>query len=126
MPLVHNQNEKNWVHYSWDIYEEKALWVGDYRNFNNNFVVKTNHLNLKFFLKYCRVLSLNTKNKIFKKDTIHVKIAWHSKREKKKIEKTERKRKNKEKPNSNNKYYFTFAFSYREIYILSENIFEKA
>ena len=40
---------------------------------------------------------------------VTLKIAWHSKRQKKNIEKRERKTKNKKKSYNNDKYFFTFT-----------------
>ena len=73
------------AHSPWDIYQEKlttkfnkALCVGDPRNFHNNY-----YLNLNFF--YSGVLSLKTK-----KEASHPKFVGHIKRQKKNIEKRER------------------------------------
>ena len=55
------------------------------------------------FFKYYRLLSLKRKNIFSKKDASHLKIAWHSKRQRKNIEKRERKTKNEKKSNNNNK-----------------------
>ena len=64
--------------------------------------------------------------KNLKKDASYLKIAWHSKRQKKNIEKWERKTKNEKKSNSNNNFFFfTFKFSYRKIYVFLEKLFEK-
>ena len=66
---------------------------------------------------YCRALSL--------KNTIHLKFAWHSKRQKENIEK-KRKTKN-EKSQTATIIVFTFTFFYWKIYILYillVNIFE--
>ena len=86
----------------------------DLRNFHNSFFVENYDLNLNFF-KCCRVLSLKTKANIL--DASHLKIAWHSKRQKKSSEKRERKMKNEIKSNSSSNYFLAFTFLYRKIYI---------
>ena len=70
-----------------------ALWVEDLEIFETAFLLKT-FIWTWIFFKYCRVLSLKTKTKILhKKDATRLKDAWHSKRQKKNIEKTEQRTK---------------------------------
>ena len=71
------------------------------------------------------MLFLKTKKKYSQKFLSHIKIAWHSKRQKESIEKKGRKTKNEKKPNNSKKHFFTFTFLYRKIYILLKNIFGK-
>ena len=65
------------------------------------------------------------KKNLLEKDASHLKISWHSKRQRKNIEKRERKTKNEKNSNNSYKYYFIFTFLYRKIYISLENIFGK-
>ena len=104
LTLIHNQSFKikvktikNFSTLSWDIYLENfatkfikvswwPLWVGHHRNFHNSSFVKNYYLNLNFFFKYCRVLSLKQK-KSLTEDASHLKIDWHSKSQQKKLKK---------------------------------------
>ena len=70
------------------------------------------------FFQVLQSTLLKNEKKLSKEDANHLKIAWHSKKQKKSIEKIEIKTKNEKKPNNNNIYFFTFTFSYRKIYIL--------
>ena len=70
-----------------------ALWIGDPRNFHNVFFVKNFYLNLNFFQVLHGALLKQTNKQTNKqankqkseKDASHLKIAWHSKRQKNKI-----------------------------------------
>ena len=53
-----------------------ALWIEDPINFYKSFFVKNYNLNLNFFFKHSRVLSLNEIKYLLKKDASHLKIAW--------------------------------------------------
>ena len=88
------QNEENSAYYCWDTYQEilaakfKMLHGGLLELeilgiFTTVFLLKTIIWTWIFF-NYCRKM-------LWKKDTSHLKIAWHSKRQKKIIEKRERK-----------------------------------
>ena len=100
-----------------------TLWAADPRNFYNSFLLKTIIWTWFFF----QVLqSVYRRKKYFlEKDASNVKIAWHTKRKKKNIEKRKGKTKNEKNSNNNNRYFFTFTFSRRKFYILLENIFGK-
>ena len=98
LPLIHNQNLKKSAHYSWDIFQEKlavkckvlwlALWVGDPGNFDTSFFVKNYYLNLNFFQALQSTLLKNGEKKFAKMlDANHLKVAWHSEKQKKNIEK---------------------------------------
>ena len=87
LPLLHNQNYKNSVHYSWEIYQEKlatkfnkvswwVLWIGDPINFHNSFFVKNYYLNLNFFQALQSALLKNETKNLLKKDASQIKIAW--------------------------------------------------
>ena len=67
--------------------------VGDPRNFHNSFFDKNYYLNLNFFQVLQSALLKNPKI-LVKKDTSHLKIAWHGNRQKKSIEKRKRETKN--------------------------------
>ena len=69
------------------------------------------------------MLSLKKKKKILKKDASYLKIAWHSKRQKKNIEKRERKTEN-EKTSNNNKYFFTLTFYIENLYFVRKHIWK--
>ena len=65
------------------------------------------------------------KKHLLKKDESHLKIAFHSKRQKKIIEKRERKRNNEKKSNNNNKYFVVFTFFIQKnLYFVKEHIWE--
>ena len=69
------------------------------------------------FFQVLQSTLLKNEKKLSKEDANHLEIAWHSKKQKKSIEKREIKTKN-EKKHNNNIYFFTFTFSYTKIYIL--------
>ena len=96
-----------------------VLLVGDFllKIFFVENIIETN------FFSSTAGLSLKTKKS--QKWCSHLKIAWHSKRQKKNIEKREKETNNEKKANNNKKSFFTFTFLYRKIYILLENIFGK-
>ena len=134
LQLIINQNEKSPTRYLWDIYQEKpatkfskvSWWVllfEDPRNFQNSFFVKNHYLNLLFFQVLQSALLTQRKKNLLKEDTSYLKIGWHSKRQRKTIEKRDRKTKNEKKPNRNNKYFFTLALIFKKIHILLENKF---
>ena len=100
------------------------LCVGDARNFQNSFFVKKYCFNLIFFPN-TGCSSYKRERNLLKKDANHLKIAWHSKRQKKNIEKGERKTKTEKKSNNSTKSFFNFTFSYKKTYILLQNIFGK-
>ena len=56
------------------------------------------------------MLSLKTKKKYSQKFVSHIKIDWHSKRQKESIEKKGRKTKNEKKLNNSKKHFFTYTF----------------
>ena len=88
------------------------------------FLIKNYYLNFIFFIQVLQSAFLKNENKKYsQKDASHLKVACHSKRQKKNVEKTKRKAKNEKKSNKNNFFYFTFLC--RKIYILVENRFEK-
>ena len=106
LQLIHRQNRNNSANYSWGIHQQKfgtklymiswwILWVGEFRNFYDSDFVKNYCLNLIYFYKALSVkCSKNEGGNLHMKDTSHLKIAWHSKRQKKKIGKRVRKTKN--------------------------------
>ena len=110
---------KKWAHYLWDIYQGKlaakfskfswwTLWFADPRNFQNNFFVKSYYLNLIFFQVLQSAL-LNSNKNLFEKDASFkiiqavkqaIKIAWHSKGQKKTLKKEKEKKKKRKVRNS--------------------------
>ena len=125
------KNLKDTAHYFWDFYQEKlatkfnkilwwALWVGDPKNFHNSFFVKNYYFDLNAF----KVLQNEWKKNLLKKDASHLKITWHSKRQKKNIDKKERKEKN-EKNSNNSNIFFLFLLFCIENFILCRNISKK-
>ena len=96
------------------------IWQG----FIVGFFVKSYYLNLNFFSCTVRCSP----------DASHPKNAWHSKKQKKKIEKRERKVKNEKKWNKSNKCFLLLILFYIEKFIkiifkikfiLWKNMFEK-
>ena len=81
-------------------------------------LIKSVHKKQFYFI---HATHLKNEKKSSPKDAIHLKIAWHSKRQKKNVEKRERETKSQKKSNNNNKYFFTFTFLYWKIYILLVN-----
>ena len=75
------------------------------------------------FFKYCRVLFLKRKKNL-KKDASHLKIAWYSKRLKKKIEKRERKTKHGKSQTKTINIFYAYCFIWKNLYLL-KNIFGK-
>ena len=73
-------------------------------------------MNLIFFQILKSFLLKSEKKNILKKDASYLEIAWHSKRQKKNIDKREIKKSGKKL--NNNKYLFTFTFLCRKIFIL--------
>ena len=100
---------------------QRNLWVSDPRTFHNSFFLKTIIQTLVFF-KYLGVISLYKIFKNLKKYVSHQKIAWHSKRHKKKIWKRKRKTKN------SNQNLFSRFFVYKnicmEIYFVRKHIWK--
>ena len=107
--IQHTITKKNWLLNSLKV-SWCTIWVGDTRNFHNSFFVKNYYLKLSFFQVLQSALLKNKTKKNLTKDTSYLKIAWHSKRQKKNIEKGERKTKNEKQSNSNNKYFILLLF----------------
>ena len=113
-----NQNNKSIQHSNLDTFTKKNSLRNLARFHGGLFeLIILEIFTIAFLLKtmvwtywYCRLLSLKTEKNL-KKDAIHLKIAWHSKRQKENIGKRERKT-NEKKSNNNNKYFFTFTFLY--------------
>ena len=123
--IQHTITKKNWLLNSLKV-SWCTIWVGDTRNFHNSFFVKNYYLKLSFFqVLQSALLKNKTKKNLLTKDTSYLKIAWHSKRQKKNIEKGERKTKTEKKSNNSTKSFFNFTFSYKKTYILLQNIFGK-
>ena len=85
----------------------RALLVGDTRNFHNSFFVKNYYLNLK--------LSLKTKKN--QKDESRLKIAWHSTRQMKYVEKRESKTKNDKTQTATNIFFLLLLFHVKKSYV---------
>ena len=108
--IQHTITKKNWLLNSLKV-SWCTIWVGDTRNFHNSFFVKNYYLKLSFFqVLQSALLKKKKKKNLLRKDTSYLKIAWHSKRQKKNIEKGERKTKNEKQSNSNNKYFILLLF----------------
>ena len=113
------KNLKDTAHYFWDFYQEKlatkfnkilwwALWVGDPRNFHNSFFVKNHYFNLNAF----KVLQNEWKKNLLKKDASHLKITWHSKRQKRK------KRKMKKTQTTAIFFFYFYFFVLKNLYFV--------
>ena len=94
-----------------------TLWAGDPKNLHNSFFVKNFYLHLNFFEVLQIALLKKEKKNFSKKDSSHLKIAWHSQIQKKSIEKKRKKNEKREKFKQQQKMFFYF--------FLWENIFCK-
>ena len=73
-------------------------------NFTTAFLLKTIIWTLIFF-QVLQSAPLKDEKKFSQKDVSHLKMAWHSKRRYKNIQKSERKTKNEKKSKNNNTYF---------------------
>ena len=73
------------------------------------------------------MLLLKMKKKLLKKGASHLKIAFHSKRQKKISRKREKKNKRKVRKNQRTtiNIIFTFTISYKKFFVLLEKVFGK-
>ena len=77
--------------------------------FTTGSFVKNYYLNLRFFnVLQSTLLKTNKQKCILKKDALHLKFAWHNKRQRKNIEKSERKKKNEKKAKQKQWSFFYF------------------
>ena len=88
-----------------------------YYKLSQQYFLLKNIIWTRIFFKHYKMISLkkNKKKSLLKKDANHPKIVWHSRRQRKNIEKREKKLKNEKKSNNNNKYFLLLPFYVEKI-----------